>query len=80
MSVSSVSRLQTETIELPADVVVMLKAEARAHRKPIATYMKEWLVGQAELRAEEKALRAAIKVNKGKPSIAAEDLYRECGI
>jgi len=35
--------------------------------------MKEWLVEQAEL-------RAAIKVNKSKPSIAAEDLYRECGI
>jgi len=30
MSVSSVSRLQTETIELPTDVAVMLRAEARA--------------------------------------------------
>lgn len=33
-----------------------------------------------ETRAAEQALQRAQKINKGKASIAAADLYRECGI
>ena len=70
----------TAALELPADLVSMLEKEARAHRKTIPVYMREWLEERAEARAAERALRAAQKVNKGKPTIAAADLYRECGI
>lgn len=70
----------TAALELPADLVSMLEKEARAHRKTIPAYMRQWLEERAETRAAERALRAAQKINKGKPSVAAADLYRECGI
>lgn len=76
---SQLSR-RSETVELPTEVVGMLKAEARLRRKSIAAILNDWLQERAEDRAAEKALRAALKINKGKPSIAAGDLYRECGI
>ena len=84
MNTSAFERSQltrsNQAVELPAEVMGMLKAEARAQRKSVAATIADWLQERAEDRAEEKALRAALKINRGKPSIAAVDLYRECGI
>lgn len=68
------------TISLPANLANMLEKEARARRKSIAAMMAEWLHEQAEDRAARKSLEKAIKANKGKPSIKAEDLYAQCGL
>ena len=79
IELSQLSR-NNQTVELPAEVMSMLKAEARAQRKSIAATIADWLQERAEDRAAEKALRAALQINKGKPNIAAGELYRECGI
>ena len=71
---------QSVAVRLPADVASMLELEAKSGRKSVAIVLREFLEDRAEARAAEKALRAAQKVNKGKASIAAADLYRECGI
>ena len=77
---SALPQSGTASLELPADLVSMLEKEARAHRKTIPAYMRQWLEERAEARASERALRAAQKINNGKPSVAAADLYRDCGI
>jgi hypothetical protein len=46
----------------------------------MANIIAEWLQEQADERAAQKALAKAIKANKGKPSIKAEDLYAQCGL
>jgi len=71
---------ETLILSLPAPIAGMLKREAKARKKTIAAIVTEWLEEQAEDRAAQKALAKAIKANKGKPSIKAEDLYAECGL
>lgn len=66
----------TATVELPAEVADLLQKEAKRHRKSIARYVAEWLEDQADARTADKAEKAS----KGKPTIRAQDLYKECGL
>ena len=68
------------TLELDADVLEIARADARARHQSVKTTLARWIREQAETAAAERSLARAIKSNKGKPSVAAEDLYRECGL
>jgi hypothetical protein len=65
----------TQTLELPMALVQGLEQEAQAQHKPVSQLIAEWL----EDLAEDKAVREAIQYNQGKGSMAAADLYRQCG-
>lgn len=49
--------METVTLTLPADVAGMLEKEARAHRKPVAKFIQEWLEDQADAREAQKRLK-----------------------
>ena len=68
----------TAVVELPVEVVAMLKAEARAHRKSIAQVMMDWLEEQADIREATKRLKD-LKSGKTK-AIPAEEVYARLGI
>lgn len=80
MGTASITSATTITISIPAPVAGMLEREAKARHKTMASIIAEWLQEQADERAAQKALAKAIKANKGKPSIKAEDLYAQCGL
>ena len=68
-----------QTVALKLDVPPLVAKELGRASNPsklVARVLTEW----AEQRAAEKAARAAIKHNKGKPSISAEELYKQCGL
>ena len=68
----------TTSVELPADVVTMLKAEAKVHRKPIAAYLREWLEDQADGREATKRLKS-LRTGKTQ-AIPAAQVYADLGI
>ena len=71
-------RGRTAALELPADLVSMLEKEARAHRKTIAVYMREWLQDQADAR---EATRRWKDIDSGKTkTVPAEEVYNRLGI
>lgn len=72
----SIDHLSTETIELPANVAGLLKAEAKARHKSLTSLLAEIIEDLADARAADKAEKAS----KGKPNIRAQDLYKECGL
>lgn len=68
-----------QTVALKLDVPPLVAKELGRASNPsklVTRVLTEW----AEQRAAEKAARAAIKHNKGKPSISAEELYKQCGL
>lgn len=68
----------TSALDLPLDVIGMLKKEAKAHRKSIAAYMREWLEDQADAR---EAARIIKRIDAGKEKlIPAEEVYKKLGI
>lgn len=68
------------TVELDADILAIVRADARARHQSVKDTLSRWIRERAEDAAAERSLERAIQDNKGKPSIAAEDLYRECGL
>jgi macrodomain Ter protein organizer (MatP/YcbG family) len=54
---TTAEHLNTQTIELPINVAVRLKAQARVHRKTITEFIQEWLDDQDD--AVESARRLA---------------------
>ena len=64
---------QSILLDLPEEYQVLL-AETRPAK------IKAWLQEALEATEAERMARAAIKYNKGKPTISAEALYKECGI
>ena len=68
----------TVSVELPADVVGMLKKEAKAHRRPIASVLREWLEDQIDAR---EAARRWKDIESGKTkTVPADEVYRRLGI
>lgn len=72
--------LDVASLHIPAGTAQLLQAEARRARKPLDKFILELVRDALEERAAQKALAKAIKDNKGKPSIKAEDLYAQCGL
>ena len=67
-----------ETIELPAALVKLLKAEARRNRKSVAATIADWLEDQADGR---EATRIMKRIAAGKErAIPAEEVYARLGI
>ena len=68
----------TVSVELPADVVGMLKKEAKSHRRPIASVLREWLEDQIDAR---EAARRWKDIESGKTkTVPADEVYRRLGI
>ena len=67
-----------EAIELPAELVGLLKAEARARRKSIAATLADWLQDQAAAREAERRWK---NLQSGKTrAVLAEEVYKRLGI
>jgi hypothetical protein len=67
-------------LNLPAPIAGMLQREAKARKKSMAAIVTEWLEEMAEDRDAIRAANAAEKRSAGKPSISAEELYKQCGL
>ena len=68
----------TVSVDLPKDLANMLQKQARAHRKPVAAYLREWLEDQADAR---EATRRWKDIQSGKTkTIPAEEVYKRLGI
>lgn len=65
-------------INLPEDVASMLKKVARAHRKPVAELIREWLEDQADGREAERRWKT-LKSGKTE-AIPADEVYKRLGI
>ena len=74
---SQLSR-RNEAVELPAELVGMLKAEARARRKSIAATLADWLQDQAAAREANRRWRS-LQSGKTK-AVPAEEVYKRLGI
>ncbi|MBT0570698.1 hypothetical protein KIK84_10185 [Curvibacter sp. CHRR-16] len=68
--------MSTVTIELPEELARALEKEGKRKRKTLT----EYLADVVEVQQAERALKKALKANQGKPQIAAQDLYKECGL
>ncbi len=68
------------TVDLSADVLALLGADARARGEAVAATLHRWLRERAEEVAAERGLARALQANQGQPTLSAEDLYRECGL
>lgn len=67
-----------ESIQLPAEVVKLLKAEARRSRKSVAATLTDWLEDQADGREAHRRMKA---LRSGKTrAIPAEEVYKRLGI
>ena len=67
-----------ESIELPAEIAAMLKAEARRRRISIATIIADWLQDQADAREADRRWKS---LQNGKTkAVPAEDVYKRLGI
>ena len=69
---------RSEAVELPAELVGMLKAEARAQRKSVAATIADWLQEQAANREAERRWKS-LQSGKTK-AVPAEDVYKRLGI
>lgn len=69
---------ETAVLRLPANLVALLESEAKAHRKPIADYLAEWLQDQHDARIAMRRVRD-LKAGKTK-AIPAEQVYAKLGI
>ena len=67
---------EIKVLELPASLYDQLQREARRSRKSIAGLMTMWIQDRQDAIAADRAERAS----QGKPSVKAEDLFRECGV
>jgi hypothetical protein len=67
-----------DSIALPHDLVVMLGKEAKAHRKSIPEYLRQWLEDQADGREADAVMK---RVRAGKEKLVlADDVYARLGI
>lgn len=67
-----------ESIELPAEIAAMLKAEARRSRKSIAAIIANWLQDQADAREADRRWK---NLQSGKTkAVPAEEVYKRLGI
>lgn len=67
-----------ESIQLPAEVVKLLKAEARRSRKSVAATLADWLEDQADGREARRRMKA---LRSGKTrGVPAEEVYKRLGI
>ena len=77
-SIDRLAAAGTISLDLPEDVANMLQKEAKAHRKPVATYLREWLEDQADAR---EAARRWKDIQSGKTkTIPDEEVYKRLGI
>jgi hypothetical protein len=67
-------------VELEADLLAILRADARARGETVGAAVHRWIRDRAQEVAAERSLARALQANQGKPAIAAEDLYRQCGL
>ena len=68
------------TVELTADVLAIVRADARARGETVAATVHRWIRDRAEELAAERGQARALQANQGQSAIAAEDLCRECGL
>ena len=78
LSIDQLAAAGTVSVDLPEDVANMLQKEAKAHRKPIATYLREWLENQADAREAARRWKN-IESGNTKP-IPANEVYKRLGI
>jgi hypothetical protein len=70
MTTFSIEHLSHETLELPANMAGLLKAEAKARRKSPLKLLSEIIEDLADARAADKSEKAS----KGKPQVTLEQL------
>lgn len=75
-ALSAAERRSTEILQLPADVAVAFKAEARARRKTPVHLLSEIIEDLADARAADKSSKASA----GKTRITLAQLKKECGL
>jgi predicted DNA-binding protein len=74
----TLDQIATQTIELPAQVAVMLKSEAQRSKKSIAQYLAQWLEDQADGREAAKIMQ---RIKEGKEKVyPADDVWARHGI
>ena len=69
---------RNEAVELPSELVGLLKAEARARRKSIAATLADWLQDQAAAREAQRRWKS-LQSGKTK-AVPAEEVYKRLGI